>query len=57
MMEGRITIMNAPERTEKYVVVSDVEGEFWYWGSWKEEEPAKRVANAINGLVVKVGDA
>ena len=57
MMEGKITINNAPEKTEKYVVVSVVEGEFWYWGSWPDEARAKKAANEIGGLVVKVGAA
>lgn len=57
MMEGKITINNAPEKTEKYVVVSDVEGEFWYWGSWPDDARAKKAANEIGGLVVKVGAA
>ena len=56
MMEGRVTINNAPEKTEKYVVVSVVEGEFWYWGSWPDDARAKKTANEIGGLVVKVGE-
>lgn len=57
MMEGMVTINNAPEKTEKYVVVSVVEGEFWYWGSWPDDARAKKAANEIGGLVVKVGAA
>lgn len=46
--------MNIPEyaKEKKYVVMREVDGEFYFWGAWDENERANQVASEINGVVI-----
>lgn len=35
-----------------YIVVSCVNNEFWFYGSFNDHEQAMRIANEINGRVI-----
>lgn len=56
-MVGMVNINNCPqhELSEGYIVARLCDGELWYYGNY-DEENAKRVAIAVDGIVAKVGD-
>ncbi len=47
-----MTIYNLPENHKKYIVVRDVDGDFYYWGSYDDVMRAMTVAVDVDGLVV-----
>jgi len=61
-LKATITIKNTPDDLTgyKYVIVTycDEEGcwPFWYYGASKTMEEADRIASAIGGFWVKVGE-
>ncbi len=52
-MRAEVNINNVPEDTERYIVARIVEGEMWYWGSWKEKHDAETTAKEIDGIVIE----
>jgi hypothetical protein len=53
-MEFKALVQNVPKEHCRYIVVRCVANELWYWGSWDDEEAAKRVASEFeNGLVLE----
>ena len=50
-MNAMIDIKNLPPYHECYIVARSVEGDFWYWGSWKDQDRAAEVADRIGGYV------
>lgn len=47
-----VKINNLPgTEIEKYTVARYVDGEWWFWGSYKDEQKAKEVSEIINGAV------
>lgn len=54
---ARVKVWNIAKHTDRYIVARLVMGQLWYWGSWDDEEAAKRVAAQFdNGLVLEVGN-
>ena len=47
-------IKNLPLYHQRYVVARNVEGDYWFWGSWSEERPAYEAAHRINGFVFEI---
>lgn len=49
----QVEVNNVPEDAEQYIVArfSFDDLGLWYWGSWKSEEDAKRVAKEEQGIV------
>ena len=54
-MKGIVEINNVPNNPEKYIVAShDISTtELWYWGSWNDEDKAKKAAYEIGGVVLE----
>ena len=56
-MRFGVDIRNLPDEQSlcTYIVARYVDGELWYWGSWDDEEIAKKVVHSEldNGIVVK----
>lgn len=51
-------VNNVPDDPQRYIVAKAVCGELWYWGSWKDENEAYRVAKQFdNGCVLEVDNA
>lgn len=49
-----VKVHNVTPGEEKYVVAREVEGEFWYYGRWDDEDQAGEVAMDIgNGVVLE----
>ena len=44
-------INNKPDETQKYIVATNVNGEWWFWGSYNNMFKARTVANDIGGSV------
>lgn len=44
-------INNLPNKLSKYVVARNVDGEYWFWGTWQDEATAYRVAEEEDGQV------
>ena len=52
---AKVKVWNMAKNPEKYIVARLVMGQLWYWGSWSDEDAAKRVAEQFdNGLVLEV---
>jgi hypothetical protein len=46
-------IKNMPKDTnEKFIVVREVNGEYWFWGAWNDRKRANEVALEIRGVVL-----
>lgn len=45
-----------PGTLSRYVVCRDVDGELWYWGSFKDKNAANEIALSIGGEVVDYED-
>lgn len=52
-----IEIKNLPTKHLPFIVAQLVGDEFWYWGSWDDEEIAYRVAVDIGGQVFTRGES
>lgn len=52
IVRGTVEIMNCEKDTDKYIVARVVMGILWYWGSWDDEEAAKRVAETFENAIV-----
>lgn len=48
-----VNVNNVPNKTNKYIVASNVDGELWYWGSWNNKDEALRTAKEIHGIVLE----
>lgn len=50
-----VEVQNVTDGEEKWVVArfNKEDGKFWYWGRWKKEEDAKKVADELGGVVFK----
>lgn len=46
-----MTINNLPKEYHEYVVARNVDGEYWYWGSFKDYDKAYEAARTIGGVV------
>ena len=46
-------VQNVPHDMETYVVARYVDGEYWYYGSWDDEDRASEVAAEIGGVVLE----
>ena len=46
-----IEIKNLPPYHEHFVVAKNIDGDYWFWGSWSEEKPAYEAAHRIGGYV------
>ena len=44
-------INNLPDKFSKYVVARRVQNEYWFWGTWRDEATAYRVAEEEDGQV------
>ena len=44
-------INNLPDKLSKYVVARRVQNEYWFWGTWRDEATAYRVAEEEDGQV------
>lgn len=53
--ECRVTVRNAPEHAEKYIVARVSDGSLWYWGSWDNKDDAEESARNVEGIVVIKG--
>lgn len=52
MRKMKVVVRNMPAGPcEKYVVAKVVDGELWYWGSWRSMNKAYEVAKDLGGIV------
>ena len=49
----RAKVNNLPDDSKKYVVARLIDGEFWFWGSYENEDRAKQAAKDIGGVVLE----
>jgi len=47
-----LNINNMPAIVRAWIVASEVNGEFWFWGSWDDRETAQEVAQEIGGIMI-----
>lgn len=52
----KFKINNLPKVVYKYVVARVCDGEWWFWGTWDEQEPAVNAALEVKGYVFKRED-
>ena len=50
-----VRVNNRPAYADEYefIVARVVDGEFWFYGAWDEEDEAYRVAREIEGAVLR----
>lgn len=46
-------INNLQKANGDYIVVREVDGEYWYWGTFQTEHRAREVAHDIGGYVIE----
>lgn len=46
-------IQNVPEyaKNHKYIIVRQLDNDYWFYGAYDEVEQAQKIAQEINGLV------
>ena len=49
-----MNLMNMPEYANHYefVVVREIDGDFWFWGAYADGFKAEKIAREIDGLIV-----
>lgn len=50
--ERDVEVKNLPTDHKPFVVAREVDGEYWYWGSFMSEDHANDIARAIFGKVL-----
>lgn len=49
-----MNLMNMPEYADHYefVVVREIDGDYWFWGAYRDGFKAEQVAMEIGGVIV-----
>ena len=49
-----MNLMNMPEYADHYefVVVREIDGDYWFWGAYSDGFKAEQVAMEIGGMIV-----
>lgn len=56
-VEVKTRVINVNRVSCKYVVARLVDGQFWFWGQWDDEDEARKVAEQFeNGVVLERGE-